>query len=107
MSVETAEATEKEHPTFRGLGRGELAALALYKQIEADAIVSDDLAFLRRLKDEGVPFLVPAAIIVQMVLVNELTGDEAKAALARLRPSIRQDVYLQAMRDLEEEAPQQ
>ena len=85
------------------LGRGEIAVLALYAQGVGDVVISDDRAFLNLLTRRGIPFLVPAALILRMVRQRVISVWVAKNALERLRPSIRQAVYHEVMRSLEEE----
>ncbi len=89
-------------PLEPGLGMGEAAVLDLFQQGKGERIVSDDRRFLALLSRQGVPFIVPAALIVLMTRQGTLDIDHAHSALERLRPWIRDEVYQQAVRDLEE-----
>jgi hypothetical protein len=84
-------------------GAGERAALAAFYTVGADAVLTDDRAFLRLLAgaDPPVPALVPAASIVALAEGDWMTVDEARAALDKLKPSIRGDAHAAAMEDLE------
>ena len=84
-------------------GAGEREALAVYFAAEADAVLTDDRAFLGLLAgaDPPVPALVPDAVIVALAEGCRMTIDEAREALAAIEPSIRRDAYAAAMEDLE------
>jgi hypothetical protein len=84
-------------------GAGERAALAVFYTVGADAVLTDDRAFLRLLAgaDPPVPALVPAAAIVALAEGDWMTVDEARDALDKLKPSIRGDVHAAAVEDLE------
>ncbi len=49
------------------LGPGELDVLRVYREEEADAVLSDDRAFLRFLETASVPYLTPASVVVGFV----------------------------------------
>jgi hypothetical protein len=80
--------------TAARLGAGERATWALWLDRSAHAIVSDDRAFLTMLGAGGVPFLTPGAVVVRLVELGAVTLDEAREALERLRPFIREGQYL-------------
>lgn len=84
-------------------GAGERAALAVFYAVGADAVLTDDRAFLRLLADADppVPALVPAAAIVALAEGDWMTVDEARDALDKLKPSIWGDVHAAAVEDLE------
>ena len=84
-------------------GAGEREALAVYYAAEADAVLTDDRAFLGLLggADPPVPALVPAASMVALAEGGRMTVDEAREALSEIEPSIRRDAYAAAMEDLE------
>jgi len=87
----------------RELGSGEREALQLYLSEEAEAIVSDDQAFLSLLEAHSVPYLTPAAIVVLLAERGILRPlEKAYEALERLRPLIRQEQYRAAYGDLRE-----
>jgi predicted nucleic acid-binding protein len=75
------------------LGAGERGTLALWYERSADAIVSDDRTFLALLGAHGVPFLTPAALLVLLTDSQLVSTDDARTALERLRPYIREDQY--------------
>ena len=85
-----------------GLGAGETAVLALATQHEGEfTIVSDDRRFLAFMARQEIPFLSPADLIAVMARRGILTMDDAREALERLRPSIREAAYIETMQDLE------
>jgi predicted nucleic acid-binding protein len=83
------------------LGPGERAALRLYREEEADAVLSDDRVFLRFLDENSVPYLTPAGVVVGLVESGRLDPREGLAALERLREHVRDSVYREARRELE------
>ena len=85
-----------------GLGAGETAVLALATQYEGEfTIVSDDRQFLAFLNRQGVPFLMPSALIVVMAQQGFLTNDAAREVLERLRPMVREAAFHLALQELE------
>jgi len=84
-------------------GAGEREALAVYFAAEADAVLTDDRAFMGLLAgaDPPVPALVPASAIVALAEGGRVSVDEAREALAKIEPAIRRSVYAAAMEDLE------
>ncbi len=104
VSYESGEEAER---LLRGsaasFGAGERAALAVFCAVGADAVLTDDRAFLGLLAgaDPPVPALVPAAAIVALAEGDWMTVEEAREALGKLKPSIRSDVHAAAMEDLE------
>ena len=72
-------------------GKGEDAALKLFRAGKFDAIATDDVRFIRRLRGMGVPFTVPAVIMVRLHRAGVLSRTEADAALAALSPLISPD----------------
>lgn len=83
------------------LGSGEQAALRLYREQGADAVLSDDRVFLRFLDGSSVPYLTPAGAVVGLVGSGRLDPVEGLAALERLRGHIRDVVYREAIKELE------
>jgi hypothetical protein len=75
----------------RRRGKGEEAALTLFQAGEFDAIATDDVRFIRRLRWLGVPFAVPAVIVVKLHLAGVLSRTEADTALGALVPLISPD----------------
>jgi len=84
-------------------GEGERAALTVFYAVGADAMLTDDRAFLGLLAsaEPPVPAMVPAAAIVALAEGGWMTVEEAREALGRLKPSIRRVAYTAAMEDLE------
>ena len=84
-------------------GAGEREALAAFYAVGADAVLTDDRAFVGLLADADPPVLalVPAAAIVALTEGGRMSVEEAREALGRLKPSIRADAYAAAMEDLE------
>jgi rRNA-processing protein FCF1 len=72
-------------------GKGEDAALKLFRAGKFDAIATDDLRFIRRLRGLGVPFAVPAVIVVRLYRAGVLSRTEADSAIGALAPLISPD----------------
>lgn len=77
----------------RVLGPGELAAAALLVQEGAEAVVTDDRAFLRVLRGTGLPYTTPALLVADLVRAGALPKEDALRALERMRAMIRDDQY--------------
>lgn len=84
----------------RGLGRGEQEALHLFFAARADAIISDDIAFLTVLGHAGVRYLPPALVLVQLARERHLELRAALEGLEQMRPFVRPEVYQAARSDL-------
>ena len=84
-----------------GLGPGECEALHLYFASGADALVTDDAAFLDVLTEADIPALPPALVILVLQEQGHLSARDALAGLERLRPFIRPEVYRAARTDLD------
>jgi hypothetical protein len=82
------------------LGPGERAALRVAYEGEADAILTDDRAFLGFLAGAGMRALVPAAAIILLAERGAVPVGKAEQALGRIEGSIRSEVYEAAMEDL-------
>ena len=97
------EAEELLRASSASFGAGESAALAAFFAHEADAILTDDRAFLALLVGVSppVPALVPTAAIVALAEGGEMSVAEAKAALGKIEHSVRAEAYGAAMRELE------
>jgi hypothetical protein len=78
------------------VGKGEGAVLRLYEAGGFDAIATDDARFIRRLRGLGVPYAVPAVIVVRLVLAGSLSAEEGTRSLAALRPHISAEEYAAA-----------
>jgi len=79
-----------------GYAKGEDAVLSLFNHGGFDAVATDDARFIRRLRGLGVPYALPAVIIVLLRKEDSMTDLEARAALAALRPHISADEYAAA-----------
>jgi hypothetical protein len=84
----------------RGLGPGEQGALHLFFRARADAIVTDDAAFVAMLARAGLRYLLPALVLLRLVEEQRLASAEALDHLERMRPFIRSDVYGAARQSL-------
>jgi len=84
----------------KGLGRGEQEALHLCLAARADAIVTDDAAFVAVLARAGLRYLPPALVLVRLARERNLESVEALNSLERMRPFIRAEVYRVARDDL-------
>ncbi len=89
----------------RGLGPGEREALHLFFAARADIIISDDAAFVAFLAQAGLPYLLPASVLVQLCHEGHLEPRTALDRLKRMRPLIRPEVYQAARADLETHRP--
>ena len=80
----------------RSSRKGEDAALALFEAGGFAGIGTDDARFIRRLRGLGVPYAVPAVILVKLRRDGALSQNEAEEALEALRPHISADEYASA-----------
>ncbi|RLE49834.1 MAG: hypothetical protein DRJ33_07895 [Candidatus Methanomethylicota archaeon] len=83
-----------------GLGKGERTTLSLFFNVEADFVVTDDTRFLSRLIRAGVNHLDSATVIVLMFKLGFLTKSEALRALTSLRPLIKTDAFMKALKSI-------
>lgn len=98
-SRSTAEASSASR---RSLGPGERDVLGVYREENAQAILSDDRAFLGLLEELGVPYLTAASVVVGLSRSGVLGKEEAMDALHRLRGYVRESVYERARKELQE-----
>ena len=84
-------------PSTEGLGKGEQASLSLFKEINADAIISDDRRFLNHLEKESISFITPAECIVRLAEARKITREQGKAALEKIKTLIRKESFDSAM----------
>jgi hypothetical protein len=68
--------------------RGEDAVLHLHRAGDFDAVATDDARFIRQLRGLGVPYVVPAVIVVGLHRAGLLSDADARDALQALRPHI-------------------
>lgn len=81
-------------------GKGEESTLALFKQVKADVVITDDRKFLTLLGEEKVPHIVPTECIVALVNNKTITKAEGEAALGKIKPFIREENYKSALQTL-------
>jgi rRNA-processing protein FCF1 len=79
------------------LEKGEDAVLDLYKSGGFDAVATDDARFVRRLRGLGIPYALPAVIVVRLRLDGMLNADQAQQALAALRQHVSADQHAAAL----------
>src|SRR5919199_5239322 len=102
------EESEEAEGLLRGsaasFGAGEREALAAFYARGANAVLTDDRAFLGLLAEAEppVPALVPTVAIVTLAEGGRLSVDRAREALSKLEPWVRADAYGAAMEELEE-----
>ena len=80
-----------------GAAKGEAAALRLYRGGGFDAVASDDARFIKQLRGLGVPYAVPAVVVVWLCRDGVMTADRALEALVALRPHISPDQHAAAV----------
>ena len=84
----------QSHPA---LGRGEVAAKELAKNIGSDAVLSDDQKFIGELESEGIAFMNSAHAIVWLKETKSITRDVALIMMERLSPFISEGTYQTAI----------
>jgi hypothetical protein len=94
------ERAEKLLEGVTSLGVGERAALHVLFAREADAVLTDDRAFLNVLGRAGIRTLTPAAAIVSLFESDRLSRTEAIEALGSIEGLLREEVYEAAMEGL-------
>ena len=104
LKVRKAEENERAEAILGGkreLGLGEKTTLHLFFTLNADAIISDDRAFLDVLKDNNVPFIVPSEVIARFVETKVISKEDGRKNLNMLKPYISRESYLEAKRRIE------
>ncbi len=76
-----------------GLGAGEIEVLALFKEINADAVVSDDRKFLSVLEAEEIPFIIPSDAIALLAVKKIVSKQEAIKYLDKISHLVRRESY--------------
>jgi len=84
-----------------GLGEGEKSTLRLFFNLNARAIVTDDLRFIKLLKRRSLPFITSAGAILLLYGERAISKSEALKYLNKLKPYISVKDYLAAKRWLE------
>jgi len=86
-----------------GTRKGESAVLDLYNTGTFDAVASDDHRFLKHLRGLGVPFAVPAALVVLTARHRKLDNQETLNRLLSLKPYVSQEQYAVAAMSVRQE----
>jgi predicted nucleic acid-binding protein len=94
------ERAEKILEGTASLGAGERGALGVLFAREADAVLTDDGAFLNVLERAGIRTLVPAAAIVSLLEYGGVSRTEAIEALGKIEGLLRQEVYEAAIEEV-------
>jgi hypothetical protein len=97
------EAEELFGASFASFGAGERSAMAVFFAHEADAILTDDRAFLALLVGASPPVrtLVPTVAIVALAEGGKMSVADAREALGKIEHSVRAQAYGAAMQELE------
>jgi len=86
----------------RSIGKGEASTLMLFFNLGADAILTDDKAFIRILTRHRIPFITSSRVIVRLVKLGVIGRDEGIEALNKLKPYITREDHLAAVRAIKE-----
>lgn len=90
----TDEMEEIDKDKIRSLGEGEKEVFRLYVQEEADAVVSDDRAFLNMLdRSENIEYFTPCNVIQIMYRKEIITKKEALTCMDKIKELVRNDVH--------------
>jgi len=82
------------------LGAGERGAFRILHARGADAVLTDDRAFVNLLRRTQTRVLLPAAAIVLLARSGRIAAEDAIAALGRIEHLVRRDVYEEARQEL-------
>ena len=85
---------------IEGLGNGEASSLAIYKKKRCSAIITDDRKFLSLLEEQNIPFIMPVDAIVGLLKRRKTTRKAASDALEKMKPFIREDLYIKAKNEI-------
>jgi len=83
-----------------GLGIGEVSTLHLFFNLSASAIISDDYAFLKLLRRNEIPFIIPTDLVARMAELNILTKESALTALENIKTYVKKDNYQISKRNI-------
>ena len=97
---EREERAERLLEGVTSLGAGERSALHVLFAREADAVLTDDRAFLNVLGRAGIRTLTPAVAIVSLFESDILSRAKAIEALGSIEGLLREEVYEAAMEGL-------
>ena len=104
LKVRRAEESERAKAVLRGkeeLGLGEKTTLHLFFSLKADAAISDDKAFLKVLKENNIPFIIPSEVIPRFVKTKVISKEEGLRSLNMLKSYINKENYLADKRVIE------
>lgn len=73
----------------------------MFFSLKADATISDDKAFLKVLKENNVPFIIPSEVIARFVKIKAISKEEGLRSLNMLKSYINEENYLAAKRVIE------
>jgi len=86
---------------LESLGRGEKEVFQLYFQVKADAIISDDRAFLNMLdRYSDVKYFTPCNAIYIMYKKHIIRQNESLNGLYEIKDLVREDVYNKAIKKI-------
>ena len=72
---------------------GDDALIDLFPHSEMDAVATDDTKLARKLRTNGIPYILPALIIYKLAESKSISFEEARSALNRLADFISSDEY--------------
>jgi rRNA-processing protein FCF1 len=81
------------HDSDKKVMSGDDALTVLFAESATEAVATDDEKLVRRLRANGIPYLLPALIFYRLVSNRKIGIDKAKAAIDRLSEYISQDEY--------------
>lgn len=80
--------------------KGEMAVLDLYKRGDDDLLVSDDRRFLKHLAANGIPYLTPTFLIVNLLHRRKISKKCAENYIDNLKMYISEEEYLTAIEEV-------
>lgn len=95
--------TEKLIASLNLLG-GEAGSLRLFKRGGYRAIASDDSRFVDLLESLGIAYLTPAALLISLLRQKQISTNETRQYLEKLKPFISSDEYLASLEALRQES---
>ncbi len=96
LKVRRAEESERAKAVL-----SEKTTLHLFFSLKADATISDDKAFLKVLKENNIPFIIPSEVIARFAETKAISREEGLRSLNMLKPYINKENYLAAKRVIE------
>jgi rRNA-processing protein FCF1 len=80
--------------------KGEMAVLDLFKRGDYDLLVSDDRRFLKHLAANGIPYLTPPFLIVNLLHKRKISKKCAENYIDNLKMYISEEEYLTAIEEV-------